>query len=638
MSKRKLSDAPLPRNKAPKPQSLNSRHQYTIGIITALEIESTAATAVLDELHDPPQDSTNLRTYEWGAIAGHNVAIACIAEGWTGKASAAATVTKMIETLPSIRFGLMVGIGGGIPNHDHDIRLGDIVVSIPKGQTGGVVQYDLGKSTLQGFQRTGSLNSPPQALLSAVTSLRRRHRFRRSRTQIPRIVAEAVEEIDTTEYDCQYQGTENDRLFKPSYDHQSGADCADCNSDECTARIDRQDPSVPSIHYGLIASGGRVIKNAVERDELAAWLEEDTGARCLCFEMEAAGLMNSFPCLVIRGISDYADSHKNDAWQPYAAMTAAAYAKELLEALDVKGVEETPPATQKVLNALNRVNENVHELYSEVTAEKEMSSIGRLQKWLNPPDPSVNYNMAIETRLNNTGNWLLSHRALEDFKTGGCRFVWLQGSGGCGKTVLAASVIENLEVLRSQNSAVLYFFFDFRDSLKQSLDGLLRSLLQQVLAGPYNPQAKDALDTLFLNCGYGSSQPSINRLIITLNHAFSELHEVQILLDALDECPLGSRTAVLEWICRLMGGDESRRVKIGIFVTSRSSQQDIECELATIPVEKHVLFVESKDDIRGFVKSRLLTGKDFQIWRNCPEDNALLQKIEDTVISKAGTM
>ncbi|KAK8221011.1 ankyrin repeat protein [Phyllosticta capitalensis] len=604
MSKRKLSDAPLPRNKAPKPQSLNSRHQYTIGIITALEIESTAATAVLDELHDPPQDSTNLRTYEWGAIAGHNVAIACIAEGWTGKASAAATVTKMIETLPSIRFGLMVGIGGGIPNHDHDIRLGDIVVSIPKGQTGGVLQYDLGKSTLQGFQRTGSLNSPPQALLSAVTSLRRRHRFRRSRTQIPRIVAEAVEEIDTTEYDY----------------------CADCNSDECTARIDRQDPSVPSIHYGLIASGDRVIKNAVERDELAAWLEEDTGARCLCFEMEAAGLMNSFPCLVIRGISDYADSHKNDAWQPYAAMTAAAYAKELLEALDVKGIRCSDQVP------------DVHELYSEVTAEKEMSSIGRLQKWLNPPDPSVNYNMAIETRLNNTGNWLLSHRALEDFKTGGCRFVWLQGSGGCGKTVLAASVIENLEVLRSQNSAVLYFFFDFRDSLKQSLDGLLRSLLQQVLAGPYNPQAKDALDTLFLNCGYGSSQPSINRLIITLNHAFSELHEVQILLDALDECPLGSRTAVLEWICRLMGGDESRRVKIGIFVTSRSSQQDIECELATIPVEKHVLFVESKDDIRGFVKSRLLTGKDFQIWRNCPEDNALLQKIEDTVISKAGTM
>jgi nucleoside phosphorylase len=46
--------------------------------------------------------------------------------------------------------------------------------------------------------------------------------------------------------------------------------------------------------------------------------------------MEAAGLMNSFPCLVIRGICDYADSHKDDLWQRYAAATAAAYAKELL--------------------------------------------------------------------------------------------------------------------------------------------------------------------------------------------------------------------------------------------------------------------------------------------------------------------
>jgi len=53
----------------------------------------------------------------------------------------------------------------------------------------------------------------------------------------------------------------------------------------------------------------------------------------LCFEMEAAGLMNSFPCLVIRGICDYADSHKNKKWQAYAAATAAACAKEVLSVI-----------------------------------------------------------------------------------------------------------------------------------------------------------------------------------------------------------------------------------------------------------------------------------------------------------------
>jgi nucleoside phosphorylase len=80
-----------------------------------------------------------------------------------------------------------------------------------------------------------------------------------------------------------------------------------------------------TIHYGTIASGNQVIKDGISRDRLSAEL-----GGVLCFEMEAAGLMNDFPCLVIRGICDYADSHKNKAWQPYAAATAAAYAKELL--------------------------------------------------------------------------------------------------------------------------------------------------------------------------------------------------------------------------------------------------------------------------------------------------------------------
>jgi nucleoside phosphorylase len=85
-----------------------------------------------------------------------------------------------------------------------------------------------------------------------------------------------------------------------------------------------KDEDNPAIHYGLIASANQVMKDALIRDRLIT--EKDV----LCFEMEAAGLMNHFPCLVIRGICDYADSHKNQEWQGYAAMTAAAYTKDLL--------------------------------------------------------------------------------------------------------------------------------------------------------------------------------------------------------------------------------------------------------------------------------------------------------------------
>lgn len=96
-----------------------------------------------------------------------------------------------------------------------------------------------------------------------------------------------------------------------------------CDVDQQITRTPRSSHE-PEIHYGIIASGNQVVKDAHTRDQIAKKL----GA--LCFEMEAAGIMNQLPCLVIRGVCDYCDSHKNKEWQGYAALTAAAYTKELL--------------------------------------------------------------------------------------------------------------------------------------------------------------------------------------------------------------------------------------------------------------------------------------------------------------------
>lgn len=97
------------------------------------------------------------------------------------------------------------------------------------------------------------------------------------------------------------------------------------------------------VHYGTIASGNQVMKNAHERDKASAQL-----GGVLCFEMEAAGLMNTFPCLVIRGICDYSDTHKNDRWQPYAAGIAAAYAREVLSVIKPIEVADTKTADNDV--------------------------------------------------------------------------------------------------------------------------------------------------------------------------------------------------------------------------------------------------------------------------------------------------
>ena len=86
---------------------------------------------------------------------------------------------------------------------------------------------------------------------------------------------------------------------------------------------------------GLIASGNQLMRDGKTRERLRGELQ------ILCFETEAAGLMDDFPCLVIRGICDYADSHESKRWQPYAAATAAAYAKELLNVISATQVVQT---------------------------------------------------------------------------------------------------------------------------------------------------------------------------------------------------------------------------------------------------------------------------------------------------------
>ena len=128
-----------------------------------------------------------------------------------------------------------------------------------------------------------------------------------------------------------------DQLFRPAYAHQPSATCDRCDPAQTVSRPARSDHG-PRIHYGTIGSANIVVKDAATRDEL----KKDINI--LCVEMEAAGLMNSFPCLVIRGICDYADSHKNKRWQPYAAAVAAAYMKELLMVIPAQQVVQTQSA------------------------------------------------------------------------------------------------------------------------------------------------------------------------------------------------------------------------------------------------------------------------------------------------------
>ena len=276
-----------------------------------------AARAMLDEIHaDLPQDANDKNAYMLGSIGPQNVVIACLPNGQYGPNNATNVLTNLRWSFPSICMGFMVGIGGGAPNMA-DLRLGDVVVGTR------VMPYDLGKVVEGGkVQRTASPRFPDQALLTVVSSIRAKHMLESSR------VSTILRDMAIT-YPEFRRPTSPDRLFLPTYSHDPQISCCSgCDQSKLSPRS-RRLVNGPNIHYGAIASGNHVMKDSTTRDNVARELD------IICFEMEAAGLMDVLPCLPIRGICDYSDSHKSKEWQNYAAAAAAAYAKELIEILPV---------------------------------------------------------------------------------------------------------------------------------------------------------------------------------------------------------------------------------------------------------------------------------------------------------------
>ncbi|KAL2803170.1 hypothetical protein BJX63DRAFT_80362 [Aspergillus granulosus] len=297
-----------------------THRSYTVAWISALPVELAAAKVVLDELHPPlSQPKSDHNVYTLGSVGSHNVVVACLPAGVYGTTSAAAAVSHLMSTYQNVRFKLMVGVGGGVPRENHDIRLGDIAVSKPTGTSSGVIQYDYGKALQTGqFYRTGSLNKPPSLLLKMIAQMESDYML--GNALFSKIMASNLQKAEVRKL---FPRPSKDQLFQPTYNHVSGPRCSACDQNLLVVRPERVTDE-PHIHYGLVASGNQVMKDAITRDSIA----QDQGI--LCFEMEAAGLMDEIPSLVIRGICDYCDSHKHKEWQPYAAIAAAAYAKAVL--------------------------------------------------------------------------------------------------------------------------------------------------------------------------------------------------------------------------------------------------------------------------------------------------------------------
>ncbi|KAE8338716.1 nucleoside phosphorylase domain-containing protein [Aspergillus arachidicola] len=279
----------------------------------------------------------------------------------------------MLHSFPNVRIGLMVGIGGGAPSADHDIRLGDIVVSAPSNTHGGVFQYDYGK-TIQGqrFFPTGYLDQPPALLRAAVNGLQARYEIEGHHSVDD--IDQVLERNPRLRRKYGRPDPASDRLYQSHIVHRLN------NKSDCTITCG-DDPST------------LLLRNPRTEDERqpdgSLWASRFRKSDVLCFEMEAAGLMNHFPCLVIRGICDHSDSHKNKAWQGYAAMAAAAYTKDLLCRISPQHVQ----AERKIMENLSSVKA-IHETTQDIDlGVKRLRQLGDDQEyqavidWLTP----VNY-------------------------------------------------------------------------------------------------------------------------------------------------------------------------------------------------------------------------------------------------------
>ncbi|KAI1847997.1 hypothetical protein JX266_006110 [Neoarthrinium moseri] len=305
---------------------MKTYQDYTVAVVFAIEFEMSALRYMLDQEHPSlSSKSGDPNDYILGELSGHDIVLAWL-PGTQGNSAAAIVTTNLDRTFPNIQWHFLAGIGGGVPSIKHDIRLGDVVVSMPKGTHGGVVQYDLGKDTDNGFKLKGFLSAPPPRLRTAVGRMQSDHR--KNGSKVAQFVSDMIQKSRRFKVYMQ-PATETDALFDENYPHAvDGEPCEHCDKTRIVPRDPRED-SGPEVHYGLIASGNGVMRSAARRNSLAQSIRD-----ILCFDMEAAGLATESSYIIIRAICDYADSHKNDVWQYYAAAVAAACTKELLAYLD----------------------------------------------------------------------------------------------------------------------------------------------------------------------------------------------------------------------------------------------------------------------------------------------------------------
>ncbi|OAA74311.1 Ankyrin repeat-containing domain protein [Akanthomyces lecanii RCEF 1005] len=533
----------------------------TVAIFCALPYESAAVKYTFDkELECRPKTiGPRKYVYSFGVIGEHNVVVARPSQMGTVKAAqCAATVSQQF---PNVRFALLVGIGAGIPcfpatGSKRDIRLGDIAVSIPRDGHPGVVEYDYGKYEADGtFVLKGSLDKPHPILISADGALQEDEIMSKNRfwKTLKRIIEKAG----------YARPKSDDILFDESFRHAEGDGCSEClKCDDNKIIIRDIKPAEPVVHRGLILSGSGVVKNPEDRLRLRRGHTD-----AICFEMEAAGIVDEIPCLVVRGICDYADTHKQDGWHYYAAAVAAAYGKALLLKIHGEDLQEA----ESMKDSMSKISEDVRKTAAAVT-RMESTAVKDKDKeildWLTPMPINYGsqYSDLLKARQPGTGQWLLDSEQYQTWVGTKKQTLFCPGIPGAGKTILTSIVIEDLffRFESVQEVGIAYLYCNFQRQSEQQTDNLLASLLQQLAQAL--PSLPSSVKSLYEGHNNKRTRPSLDEISRTLQSVATMYSRVFIVVDALDECQESDsgRSKLLSELSSLQA-----KCGINVFATSR---------------------------------------------------------------------
>ncbi|MCJ1466599.1 hypothetical protein MMC07_005219 [Pseudocyphellaria aurata] len=267
--------------------------------------------------------------------------------------------------------------------------------------------------------------------------------------------------------------------------------------------------------------------------------------------------------------------------------------------------------------------------------EEEQRNRDKIFEWLDHPSPQENHDIACRARnvKAKTGRWFLDGDTFKNFKNIPCSLLWLHGESGCGKTVLASAIIEELQVLQNGDPSIgiAYWYYNANDKKRTSLSNLVRALITQFIPEYSVPIA---LVDFWKAKRKGQEMAKTSELVQTLQSILVERGQRKsyIVIDALDESDDAEREEFLEMLRSILAPENAR---VHIIVTGRTSTSGIEKELRDL-IRFYNVAIEPEEvnvDILAHITERLKNDKILKTWPNKER-----QKIKTSLVEKAAGM